>query len=80
MSLQFPTLHLGGTSKGALAADYRLAGDALYHAIEVVSDSAPNPRDYSPDGYVRAVEQHTARIEKLRSVAEELGELYGACL
>ncbi len=80
MSLQFPTFYACDTSKESLADGYRLAGDAIYRAIEVICDAAPNPRDYSPDGYVRAVEQHATRVEKLRAVAEELGELYGACL
>jgi len=77
--IQKPTIHLNGTSPEALLDAYKVATGALRRAIECLHDAAPNARDYYPQGddaTRAATREHVSRAERLRSVLEELFELY----
>jgi hypothetical protein len=74
-NLAIPTIHLNGTSKDALLEGYCNAIDALHEAGRNVAAAYPNLRDYyvqGPDAGRIAVEQHEARMTKLREVIREL--------
>lgn len=73
-----PTIHLNGTSRQDLLDDLTTAVTAMYRAIECVQDTAPNARDYYPQGgtaWRGADTEHRGRVERLRAVLAELGEL-----
>ena len=74
----FPTVHTNGTSANELYELYTDAGYTVEDAIKMVSNSAPNGRDYYPQGpevIGQAVKEHDARIAKLKEVLVELQEL-----
>jgi len=78
-----PTIHLNGTSLGQLIEDNERASSAIRDAIEVMSETGPNARDYYPQGdaaIAAAIAEHRARLDKLREVLTELeaiGEYLG---
>lgn len=79
-TLTFPHINRNGTSARMLARDYSDAALAVERAIEKLSEVEFHSRDYmqQPDGaaiWKQAVEEHTARGAKLRSVAAELRAL-----
>lgn len=70
-----PTIHRNGTSRSALLSDAEDAYDALQKAIKALYDAGPNGRDYYPQGpgaLITAVAEHDSRIDRLRSVADEI--------
>lgn len=76
--MMFPTIHLNGSSPEYLLESARYALDSLRAAVLQVEGTAPNGRDYYPqgDGAIKtAVCEHASRIERLRSVIAELEEL-----
>ncbi len=78
-----PTIHLNGTSKNDLAQGYCLANEAVRSAMNKLAESAPNARDYYPQGpgaWEKARDEHDARMEALRKVRSELYDLYLHCL
>lgn len=46
----FPTIHLNGTSREALAAPLREAHEKLGEALAALEACAPHGRDYYPQG------------------------------
>lgn len=78
MPLTIPTVHLNGTSKGDLLEAIEQAHDAVRAAQEKLAETAPNGRDYYPQGayaFESAVREHSARMQKLVDVNTELQQL-----
>ncbi len=74
-----PMVHLNGTSRRELQEQLEAAGIALNEAIDQVSYAAPNGRDYYPLGpgaFQTATVQHLDRVQRLRSVRDELLAIY----
>lgn len=80
--MQFPVLHINGTSKEDLSSKYYAAGTAVNAAINALAATAPHGRDYYPEpgAYERAQVEHESRMKRLHDIYEELGELYGHTL
>lgn len=77
-----PTIHLNGTGGKALGAAYERAYDALNVAYDAVRETAPNARDYYPQGpeaILKATADHRARLQKIHDVMNELDILIGHC-
>jgi len=73
-----PTIHLNGSSQLSLAAGYEQAYHAIQAAIDAVSETSPNGRDYYPQGQnalTEAVAEHTARLSALGKVKREIEEI-----
>lgn len=76
--ITLPTIHLNGTAPEAL---YESACDALgtlRAAIKAVEATAPNGRDYYPQGdraILLANYEHAERLRCLREVVDELETL-----
>jgi hypothetical protein len=73
-----PTIHLNGTSPGELTHTLQAASDLLWATIKAVTDTAPNARDYYPQGpaaYGDALTEHIGRVQRLTDVRAELIEL-----
>lgn len=70
--LVFPLVSFSGTPKSRLVDDNRTARRAVLMAIEEIKQAEPNMRDFSPEDYNRARDQHVARLEALESVASDL--------
>ncbi len=78
-----PTIHLNGSSAEQLRAGYMAAIEAMHDAIEALAETAPNARDYYPQGdsaHTEARQEHEARMSKLMSVQAELGHLRRSCV
>lgn len=76
--MMVPTIHLNGTSKERLLDALEEAYAAIHTAIEKLGETAPNGRDYypqGPDALFKAQEEHFARMQKLEDVRRELQEL-----
>lgn len=78
INLTLPTLHSNGTSKERLIdalCDARNALDAAYKALKL---TAPNGRDYypqGPDALIAAVADHSRRMIMVDTVIRELDDL-----
>lgn len=74
-----PTIHLNGTSKGALLEGYCSAADAVRTAITSINeDASPNGRDYYPQGpdAIRvATAEHVRRLDMLQEILTDLEAL-----
>jgi hypothetical protein len=73
--LMLPTAHINGTSKSELFDKLFLALDAISEARSAVQATAPNARDYYPQGDMairRALSEHVGRLEKIQQVYDEL--------
>ena len=76
--LMVPTTHLNGTSKQSLLDAISNAVHALHEAGSAVAQTCPNGRDYYPQGdkvIFVALDQHEARMKKLREVIDELEQI-----
>ncbi len=75
--MQYPTVHLNGTSEERLLDGYTHAMSALLNAIKAMEDCAPNGRDYYVnDGDISAAAaEHAARVASLVAVRCDLNEL-----
>jgi len=76
-----PVINLNGTSGEALMQELRTAGEAVREAIEAVGNMTVHGRDFQtvgPDVYRQARIEQTARLEKLRSVLDEIRSLQEA--
>jgi hypothetical protein len=74
----FPTIHLNGTSKGALFEALSNACAAIREAEKALIETAPNARDYYPQGdgaYRKASDEYISRLERLGMVRCELYEI-----
>ena len=75
MQLAVPTVHLNGTSRRELMEQICAAMTALQEAEAALRRASPHGRDYYPQGehaLARAQSDHTARLERLRSIYDEL--------
>jgi hypothetical protein len=73
-----PTVHINGTSRENLLADYQTSFDAVDNAINVLMAGGPNGRDYymKAGAFEQARAEHLARLKKLHDVQEELHTIY----
>lgn len=74
-----PTIHLNGSGRDRLSEALEEARAALRKAIEAVQATAPNGRDYYPQGpdAIRvATIEHGNRMNYLQIVDRELAELH----
>ena len=77
-----PTIHLNGTKAEDLRQLYLDAYHAVEAAIDAVRKANPNGRDYYPVGpqaLTSAIEQQSARLQKLNGISAELMELCQHC-
>lgn len=73
-----PTIHLNGTSRDELTAGYYAAMQAVQAAQDATQKTAPNGRDYYPQGpeaYTAARDEHYARLQTLEKIRAELEAL-----
>lgn len=73
-----PTVHLNGTSAENLIRPLIEARRALRHALQAVDETAPNGRDYYPQGDDAigvATREHLRRLDRIQAVSRELDEL-----
>lgn len=73
-----PRLNLNGTSAASLMEGYNVALQALRVAREKLHEAGPHGRDYQtlPEGdYKLAVTEHTARVQSINRIIDELIEL-----
>lgn len=78
MSLTKPTIHVNGTSREELYHQLLTASSAVRGALSALAGAAPHARDYysqESGSYPRAHAEHSARVQKLVDVREELYEL-----
>ena len=76
--MMVPTIHLNGTSRQELLDGYVVALSAVCDALIAVGKSYPNGRDYyvqGPDATHKAMEEHRSRLERLKSVRDELNTI-----
>jgi hypothetical protein len=74
----FPSIHLSGTSKERLLEAIEEAYHAITVAQEKLAETAPNGRDYYPQGgqaLNQATDEHIRRTQKLEDVKRELQRL-----
>lgn len=73
--MTLPTIHLNGTDATTLLGDAINAMDALRNAIEALDKTAPNGRDYYPQGSDAlglAFGEYLLRRDSLCNVLKEL--------
>lgn len=78
--MQVPTVHLNGTSKDDLLKGLENASYCLTQAYEALKQTAPNGRDYYPQGNEalgKATEEHMDRLRRLDAINDEIDELAG---
>ena len=78
MALTFPTIHLNGTGRDSLVEGWETAWSACEAAMEALKQTAPNGRDFYPQGpeaLDKAVNEHRDRLRRIQSVQEELQAL-----
>ena len=76
-----PTIHLNGTSKAALLHALTEADAAISKAGHALAETAPNARDYYPQGpsaYGKAADEHAARMTALGKIRADLAEIVNA--
>jgi hypothetical protein len=77
-ALTTPTIHINGTSRDELLECLIDARQAVRTAIDAVCTTAPHGRDYYPQGdaaFIKARDEHLARLKRLHDVVAELGEI-----
>ena len=77
-ALTIPTVHMNGTSRDNLVNPLREAYKALRIALDKLAETAPNGRDYypqGPDAINRAMDEYRSRQERLQSVQKELTDI-----
>ncbi len=73
-----PTVHLNGTSRDELVEALAMAIHSIHESGRALARTCPNGRDYyvqGPSAIGRALDQHEARMGKLREVAAELEQI-----
>ena len=76
--MKVPSIHLNGTPQDRLPEQAMEAAGAVGAAVEKLAATAPNGRDYYPqgDGAVsEALSEHYDRLSRLESVRRELEDL-----
>lgn len=77
--MMIPTIHLNGSSRGALLEQLTDANNALEAAINTLQAAGPHGRDYYPQGEdaIRtALQEHQDRIRRVRSVQQEISIVF----
>lgn len=80
-TLQLPTIHLNGTSRDGLVDPLVEAYGKLGDAYDSLKQTAPNGRDYYPQGpaaFEAARQQHESRLRRVDELRSELEELINA--
>jgi hypothetical protein len=78
MTLTLPTIHLNGTSKEQITEALCDAYSAINDALSKLKQTAPNGRDYYPQGseaLSNATNEHFSRMQRLTSVMQELEQI-----
>lgn len=73
--MKLPTVHLNGSSGHELLRQNIEARKALRRALEALEEASPNARDYyvqDENAHRQAVQEHLARVQRLRDVSTEL--------
>ena len=73
--MQFPTIHMNGTSVESLLEMNEEAYQALGVAMAALRNAGPNGRDYYPqagNAMSNAVAEHEARLRRIHEVMIEL--------
>ncbi len=73
-----PTIHLNGTSKEQLTGALSAAYDGLNAAYDLLKQTAPNGRDYYPQGgdaMEMAVDEHMSRLRRIDNVMCEIEQI-----
>ena len=73
-----PTIHLNGSSPEQLVGALKSARSALIKAQDALEATAPNARDYYPQGdgaFAKACDEHISRAQRLAAVSQELLEI-----
>lgn len=76
--MQLPTIHLNGTSKESLVDSLCTASFALDAAYTALKQTAPNGRDYYPQGPAalqQAESEHLDRLRRLDAIKSEIDEM-----
>lgn len=76
--MTLPTIHLNGTSKESLIEALCVASSALDDAYEAIKKTAPNGRDYYPQGpaaLATAEKEHSDRLRAVDAVKKQLDEM-----
>ena len=76
--MEYPTIHLNGTSKQELIDQLCDACNALNDAASAIANTRPNGRDYyvqDDRNFPKALEEHSRRINLLISVRNELMQI-----
>ena len=76
--MQLPTLHLNGTSGESLINALCEASSKLDDAYNALKQTAPNGRDYYPQGpeaLTKATEEHRSRLRRLDAIKDEIDQL-----
>ena len=79
--MQFPAIHLNGTSADSLKEPYREAYSAIGDAITKLAQCAPHGRDYyviSSDAINTAMAEHRARLAALTTVQNDMLAIFDA--
>ena len=74
-----PTIHSNGTSLEGLREDLFKAHTKIVDALNALCQAAPHGRDYytqGPDAYNAARREHESRLARLRSVRDELMQVW----
>ena len=77
--LRAPSVHLNGTSRSALVAQYEAAAQGLRAALEGLVEASPNGRDYYVQGdgaFEEARREHYSRVDRVRAVLDEIEALH----
>lgn len=76
--MMIPTIHANGTSKERLIESLTEASQALDLAYEAMNRTAPNGRDYYPQGQdaiCDAQHEHSDRLRRLDKIKHEIDQL-----
>lgn len=77
--MRVPTIHRNGTGKGDILKALEEATSVLHRAEAAVAATAPNARDYYPQGtgaFEEARKEHESRASRIHEVREELCEIW----
>lgn len=76
--VRMPSFGVNGSDPAKVAEDLADAGIALNQAIDRLDQCAPHGRDFSEVGFQEAKKSHADRMERLKSVYEEIAQLHAA--
>jgi hypothetical protein len=79
--MRVPTIHLNGTSRERLTASLEAAATLLHAALAALAETAPNARDYYPQGdgaFEDARKEHEIRVALVEKARREIVDLWEA--